>query len=116
MFLYRAEPEKGKDDPIELESGFMPTGFPKFNGPIQYNSSEVKWYPGDLLVLYSDGITEAFNPDTEMYGAERFKALISENRHLTPAEIKAEILNDLRAYQRGESTSDDITLVVAKFM
>ena len=116
MLLYRAEPEKGKDDPIELESRFMPAGFPKFDGPTQYNSSEVKWYPGDLLVLYSDGITEAFNPDAEMYGLERFKALIAEKQHLTPAEIKAEILNDLRAYQRGESTTDDITLVVAKFM
>ncbi len=115
MLLYRAENENAKNDPIELESGFMPAGFPKFDGPTQYDSSEIKWYPGDLLVLYSDGITEAFNPDAEMYGLERFKTLISENRHLTPAEIKAEILNDLRAYQRGESTTDDITLVVAKF-
>ena len=81
----------------------------------QYYSTEVEWHSDDLLVLYSDGITEAFNPDAEMYGLERFKALISEKRHLSPMEIKAEILSDLQAYQQDESTNDDITLVVAKF-
>ena len=116
MLLYRAEPETGKDNPIELKSAFMPAGFPKFEGPVQYYSTEIKWHPGDLLVLYSDGITEAFNPDAEMYGLERFKALIAKKRHLPPAEIKTEILNDLQVYQCGESANDDITLVVAKFM
>ena len=117
MLLYRAEHENGKNNPIELESAFMPAGFSQFDAPkeTKYYSTEIKWYPGDLLVLYSDGITEAFNPDAEMYGLERFKALISKKRHLTPAEIKAAILNDLQVHQRGESTDDDITLVVAKF-
>ena len=74
------------------------------------------WHPGDLLVLYSDGITEAFNPNSEMYGLERLKSLISKKRHLSPEEIKDEILSDLRVHQQGEDTNDDITLVVAKFM
>ena len=112
MLLYRGD----NSDPLELKSAFMPVGFPKFDESKQYYSTEVEWHPGDLLVLYSDGITEAFNPDAEMYGLERFKALISEKRHLSPMEIKAEILSDLQAYQQDESTNDDITLVVAKFL
>ena len=112
MLLYRGD----NGDPLELESSFMPVGFPKFDESPQYYSTEVEWHSGDLLVLYSDGITEAFNPDAEMYGLERFKALISEKRHLSPMEIKAEILSDLQAYQQDESTNDDITLVVAKFI
>ena len=112
MLLYRGD----NGEPLELESSFMPLGFPKFDEPEQYYSTEVEWHSGDLLVLYSDGITEAFNPDAEMYGLERFKALISEKRHLSPMEIKAEILSDLQAYQQDESTNDDITLVVAKFL
>ena len=112
MLLYRGD----NGEPLELESSFMPLGFPKFDDPEQYYSTEVEWHSGDLLVLYSDGITEAFNPDAEMYGLERFKALISEKRHLSPIEIKAEILSDLQAYQQDESTNDDITLVVAKFL
>ena len=112
MLLYRGD----NGEPLELESSFMPLGFPKFDKPEQYYSTEVEWHSNDLLVLYSDGITEAFNPDAEMYGLERFKALISEKRHLSPMEIKAEILSDLQTYQQDESTTDDITLVVAKFL
>ena len=112
MLLYRGD----HSDPLELKSSFMPVGFPKFDESQEYYSTEVEWHSGDLLVLYSDGITEAFNPDAEMYGLERFKALISEKRHLSPPEIKAEILSDLQAYQQNESTNDDITLVVAKFL
>ena len=112
MLLYRGD----NSEPLELKSSFMPVGFPKFDESQQYYSTEVEWHSGDLLVLYSDGITETFNPDAEMYGLERFKALISEKRHLSPLEIKAEILSDLQAYQQDESTNDDITLVVAKFL
>ena len=112
MLLYRGD----NSEPLELKSSFMPVGFPKFDESKQYYSTETEWHSGDLLVLYSDGITEAFNPDAEMYGLERFKALISEKRHLSPIEIKAEILSDLQAYQQDESTNDDITLVVAKFL
>ena len=112
MLLYRGD----NSDPLELKSSFMPVGFPQFDEPEQYYSTEVEWHSGDLLVLYSDGITEAFNPDAEMYGLERFKALISEKCHLSPTEIKAEILADLQVYQQDESTNDDITLVVVKFI
>ena len=114
MLLYRGD----NSEPLELESAFMPVGFTRFceDESEQYYSTEVGWHPGDLLVLYSDGITEAFNPDAEMYGLERLKALISEKRHLSPMKIKTEILSDLQAYQQDESTTDDITLVVAKFL
>jgi len=112
MLLYRGD----NSEPLELKSSFMPVGFPRFDESQQYYSTEVEWHPGDLLVLYSDGITETFNPDAEMYGLERFKALISEKRYLSPMEIKAEILSDLQAYQQNESTNDDLTLVVAKFL
>ncbi len=119
MLLYRAESGNGNSEekgPLELESSFLPVGISLFSEPQQYHSTEVAWHPGDLLVLYSDGITEAVNPNAEMYGLERLKALISKKRHLSPEEIKNEILSDLRVHQQGENTNDDITLVVAKFM
>ena len=119
MLLYRAEPntaDSEDDEPIELKSEFLPVGISLFSEPLEYHSTEVAWHPGDLLVLYSDGITEAFNPDAEMYGLERFKAVISKKRHLSPEAIKTEILSDLRIHQQGESSNDDITLVVVKFV
>lgn len=119
MLLYRAEPNRlngEAEEPLELESAFLPVGISFFPGPSEYHSIEVAWHPGDLLVLYSDGITEAFNPSLEMYGLERLKSVISKKRHLSPEEIKNEILSDLRVHQQGENTNDDITLVVVKFM
>ena len=119
MLLYRAESESGNskgEEPLELESSFLPVGISLLEAQERYYSTEMAWRPGDLLVLYSDGITEAFNPNLEMYGLERLKALIAKKRHLSAEEIKTEILSDLQAYQQGESANDDITLVVAKFM
>ena len=119
MLLYRAESNTGEsedEEPIELKSEFLPVGISLFSEPLEYHSTEVAWHPGDLLVLYSDGITEAFNPDAEMYGLERFKAVISKKRHLSPEAIKTEILSDLRIHQQDESSNDDITLVVVKFV
>ncbi len=119
MLLYRTarnSTDKETMDFMELKSSFLPLGISMSDTPPEYRSTEVEWRPGDLLVLYSDGITEAFNPDEEMYGLDRFKALISKHRHLSPEKINAKILSDLQAHQRGESANDDITLVVAKFL
>lgn len=113
MLLYRADTDT--EEPLELKSMFLPVGISMADTPTPYHGAEIAWSPGDLLVLYSDGITEAFNPNAEMYGLERFKALISRNRHRSAAAIKAEILSDLQTHQQDESANDDITLVVAKF-
>ena len=119
MLLYRAASgdSTGENrEPLELKSSFLPVGISLFPEPQQYHSTEVVWHPGDLLILYSDGITEAFNPNAEMYGLERLKTVIAKKRHLSPEEIKTEILSDLKAHQQDERANDDITLVVVKFM
>ena len=114
MLLFRLNSEEF----IELESQFTPVGIalPDQSAVTHYHSTETTWEPGDLLVLYSDGITEALNADSEMYGIERFKNLLSENRDLSPVEIRTVILSDLEVYQQDESHHDDITLVVTKFL
>ena len=114
MLLYRMN----SGEFIELEPQFTPVGIalPDQDMVTHYHSTETRWESGDLLVLYSDGITEAFNADAEMYGIERFKDLLVENRALSPAEIRTEILSDLDAYQQDESHHDDITLVVTRFL
>ena len=100
-----------------MKSAFTPVGTARFllDSETNYYSTELAWHPGDLLVLYSDGITEAFNAASEMYGVERFKTLLSETQHLSAAEIKQAVLADLEAHQRGAAANDDITLIIAKF-
>ncbi len=114
MLLYRANTGKF----VELDSQYTPVGIalPNRETVTHYQSSETTWEPGDLLILYSDGITEAFNAKEEVYGYERFKNLIFEKKHLTPTEIKDAILVDLETHQQGESLHDDITLVITKFL
>jgi phosphoserine phosphatase RsbU/P len=68
----------------------------------------------DLLVLYSDGITDRGNPDGEMYGLERLEEAALRSRS-DPARICLySILGDLQGWSRGTPAEDDATLIVAK--
>lgn len=69
--------------------------------------------PGDLLALYTDGITEAFSSDGEEFGEQRLIELLRRNRNQTAKGMLAEILEEVQAFSENKQ-SDDITLIVAK--
>jgi len=69
---------------------------------------------GDVVVLYTDGITEAENPDHQFYGKERLCQVIQRHIHLTAREIREQIIADLKAHIGSQTIFDDITLVVLK--
>lgn len=69
---------------------------------------------GDILLLYTDGITEAANEDAEMFGEQRLIHILKENRHRTPKEICQLILEAVQLHNRLVEYSDDKTLVVIK--
>ncbi len=70
--------------------------------------------PGAVLALGTDGIWEARNPAGEMYGKERFYAVIRENAVKTAKEIREAVLSSLYAFMDGAPQEDDVTLVVIK--
>ncbi|WP_283765750.1 PP2C family protein-serine/threonine phosphatase [Roseofilum capinflatum] len=70
--------------------------------------------PGDGVVLYTDGITEARNGGNQRYGIERLCQIISENWQKTSEPIKTAIIEDLQQFIGAEKILDDITLVVLK--
>ena len=70
--------------------------------------------PGDGLVLYTDGITEAENAAKQYYGLERLCAVISQHWHLPAEAIKRAVVNDVMAHIGQHKVYDDITLVVMK--
>jgi len=80
----------------------------------QFAVEERKWEKGDLLVLYSDGITEAENAKEEMFGDERLEKIISENINKSAASLRDCILNTLSLHCDGVPQNDDVTLVIAK--
>jgi phosphoserine phosphatase RsbU/P len=69
---------------------------------------------GDLLVLYSDGVTEAADPAGEEFGEQRLGAIAAEFRHLPSIDITTRIHADLTAFTQGAPPADDITLVVIR--
>jgi serine phosphatase RsbU (regulator of sigma subunit) len=79
-----------------------------------YSEQSASLAPGDLLVLYSDGVTEANNPDFDEFGEERFIRALSENRARTAREIVDAVTAALKEFTAGAPQADDITLLVAK--
>lgn len=68
--------------------------------------------PGDRLLLFTDGVTEARPPAGELYGEERLAALVRADRLLGAEALAARVADDVRAFAGGE-LEDDVTLLVA---
>ncbi len=79
-----------------------------------YESGEVTLQPGDRLLCYTDGVTEAENPAGEEFGEERLLNWLLAQRHLTAAELQAELLTELMNFHAGETNDDATVLVVAR--
>lgn len=110
----------GHDYPILFRSGQEPTHL-ETTGLIlgiveesEYTKEQIKLESGDLLFLYSDGITEAMNPDMEMYGIERAQNLINNNKDKKVTDIADIILDDIRSHAQSADQSDDITMMLIK--
>lgn len=81
----------------------------------RYEQSTVRLNPGDLLVLYSDGVVEAASPAGEEFGEERLSAIAAAWAHAGVAVVRDEILRAVRDFAAGGKLSDDLTLVALEF-
>ncbi len=79
-----------------------------------YNEGAIDLGPGDILLVYSDGITESINTDEEEYGEERLVALLRGQCGKRASEIIETIVESVRAHAGGAAQSDDMTLLVIK--
>lgn len=75
---------------------------------------QLRFEPGDVAVLYTDGITEAMNPAKEQYGIERMVNVVLARRNQSAMEICQDIVADLRAWIHTQRVFDDITLLVLR--
>jgi serine phosphatase RsbU (regulator of sigma subunit) len=69
---------------------------------------------GDLILLYTDGLTEAENPDGEFFGVERASQLFMQYAQHPPEKIIDALLKHLKQFCQSESFKDDITLMIFK--
>jgi sigma-B regulation protein RsbU (phosphoserine phosphatase) len=79
-----------------------------------YDTNRVQLNPGDFLVLYTDGITEALNPYDDIFGEERLLQAIERSAGLSAEGILDYILDEVIDFTNGYLQSDDLTLVVLK--
>lgn len=79
-----------------------------------YASTGVELAPGDLLVLFSDGIPEAVNDADEEYGEERFAALLAANRGRPLVDVIGTVLDELARFRGQAPVGDDVTLVLLR--
>ncbi len=108
-FLYH----RASDRMDRLESTDLILGIPGFED-MAFSARERQWEPGDILVLFSDGIHEALSADDEEFGEERLERVILEAKDEEPREVRDRILRAVAEHSRGVAPADDVTVVVAK--
>ena len=81
----------------------------------KFAAAETVLIPGDRVVIYSDGVSEARGPEGEFYGVERLRNVITLNAAATWDRVHEAILDDVRAFTQDTPQADDITLVVLEY-
>ncbi|HEU4691177.1 MAG TPA: PP2C family protein-serine/threonine phosphatase, partial [Vicinamibacterales bacterium] len=81
---------------------------------LSYEEATVDLCSRDVLLAYTDGVTEAHNPDNVEFGEERLKALLREVAHLSADGIRTRIEAELKAWIKDAEQYDDLTFVVMK--
>jgi sigma-B regulation protein RsbU (phosphoserine phosphatase) len=80
----------------------------------KYQESRITMESGDVLVLFSDGVTEAANPSDDDFGEERLAALVASMRNRPAGEIVDAVHTAVTEFTQGLPQADDITVVVAR--
>ena len=80
-----------------------------------YQNKQVSYSKGDIIILFTDGITETFNKSEEEYGEERLKALL-KNDYDDSKELVDDIVNETISFRGKTPQFDDITLLVARLL
>jgi serine phosphatase RsbU (regulator of sigma subunit) len=83
--------------------------FPKW----ECSTKWVRLEPNDLLVIYTDGVTESLNQDFDEFGEQRLVETVNRNRELAPGSLLSAIVAEVTAFSPHEQ-NDDITLIVAR--
>lgn len=80
----------------------------------QYIEKPIYLSLGDIIVFYTDGVTETFNSSEEEYGVERLIRIVMGSSGCSANEISSKILGDLEVFRNGISQTDDYTLIIMK--
>lgn len=103
----------GRDGSIRrLEVGGLPIG--PFDDAT-YEEEKTPLRPGDTLILYSDGVSDAADLNDEAFGEERLLACLSSARGMEPEKLIERVLGEVRTFAADRPQFDDITLLVVRY-
>jgi sigma-B regulation protein RsbU (phosphoserine phosphatase) len=97
----------------ELVEGGIPFGF---MNNISYTEATLQLGPGDLLLLYTDGLTDSENALGETFGMDRLLGWAAQQVCRSPATVQQDLLNQVAGFCKGRLQTDDLTLLVVSFL
>lgn len=107
VYIYRAD----TDEVEEVDSDGPPLGF---LGDAKYGEKTFTLAPQDVVLLYTDGVTEATNADLDMYEEERLIAVLRENAGRSADDIISAVQTSLVEFTGSERQDDDVSILVIK--
>jgi phosphoserine phosphatase RsbU/P len=112
----------GHPSPVLIRGGEPVEAFTEGSFPVglvpeaEYTAVSVKLEPGDTLVLFSDGVTEAMDPGEELFTAARLRAVLSGQQDTPLDELQKKVLEAVENFAQGASQADDLTLLLIRFL
>lgn len=101
----------GKFEYLKSKKGFILGGIEGFS----YHSEEMKLDKGDIIFLYTDGITEAMNEQSELYGEERLLNLLNDMEIYNMKDLCEKVGKDVESFAGNAKQADDITMLAFRY-
>jgi len=111
----------GHPSPYLIRNGKAEAPFTEGSYPVglvpeaEYTAACLKLEPGDTLVLFSDGVTEAMDPDDEMFGMNRLGEVLHEKSDVPLDHLQKCVLEAVENFVRGARQADDLTLLLVRY-
>jgi len=111
----------GHPSPILIRKDSVEEAFTEGSYPVglvpdaEYTAACLKLEPEDTLVLFSDGVTEAMDPDEQLFGVPRLRDVLSGKTSLPLEEIQKSVLEAVENFSRGARQADDLTLLLVRY-
>ncbi|HXX14928.1 MAG TPA: SpoIIE family protein phosphatase [Candidatus Eremiobacteraceae bacterium] len=111
----------GHPSPILMRGGKAEEAFTEGSFPVglvpeaEFSTTTLQLAPNDTLVLYSDGVTEAMDPDEQLYGNGRLRAVLAGKDEMTLDQIQKTVLESVENFARGARQADDLTILLVRF-
>ena len=111
----------GHPSPFLIRGGQAEAPFTEGSYPVglvpeaEYTATCLKLEPGDTLVLFSDGVTEAMDPEDEMFGMNRLSEVLKDKHDVSLEHLQKCVLESVENFVRGARQADDLTLLLVRY-